>query len=105
MFEALLFGLLTTILLILMLIAKFIFDLPSNDQWHSSLLYFELRSVRTEMRSLVEEIRKEIHDIKEVATLLCELKQASIDEQQEQEFKRARITQLDKEVTREFRLK
>ena len=102
MFEYLVIGLLLSILLVLMLIAKFVFDLPSNDQWHSSPVYFELRSVRTEMKSLVEEATREIHDIKDATQQLCQLKQSSIDEQQENEFKRLRVDQLQQEVTKQF---
>jgi len=105
MFESLIVGLLTAILLILMLIAKFIFDLPTNDQWSSSLLHFEVRSVRTEMKSLVEEATREIRDIKNATKQLCQIKQSGIDEQREQEFKRLRITRLDQEVTKDFRVK
>ena len=101
-FESLLVGLLTAILLILMLIAKFIFDLPSNEQWHSSPLYFELRSVRTEIKSLIEEATREIRDIKDATQQLCQLKQSSIDEQQENEFKRLRVDQLQHEATKQF---
>ena len=102
MFESLLVGLLTAIVLILMLIAKFVFDLPTNDQWNSSLLYYELRSVRNEIKSLREVVAQEIREIKDVTKQLCDLNQAFFDEKQEAEFRRLRVDQLQQEISKEI---
>jgi len=101
MFESLLVGLLTAIVLILMLIAKFIFDLPTNDQWNSNTLYLELRSMKKEMRSLLELVTQELRDIKDDTKQLCDLNQALFDEKQEAEFRRLRVDQLHQEISKE----
>ncbi|MEI6835162.1 MAG: hypothetical protein WCL28_14350 [bacterium] len=54
------------------------------------------------MKSLIEESTIEIRNIKDATQQLCQLKQSSIDEQQENEFRRLRVDQLQQEVTKQF---
>mgnify|MGYP006276420583 FL=1 len=101
LFETLLVGLLTAILLLVMLVLKFIFDLPLSDQWTTSSLYRELINARTERHLLIEQMTRQMKEIKAITKQLYDLQQSSVNEKQENEFKRRRVDALYKDVTKD----